>query len=1012
MRTFFKKRKKISSFVLTVMLLTMLISNLDCTQSYAAESNLRVGQVYHGFKLIEERDLKDIESIGRVFYHEKSGARLLQIENEDENKTFSISFRTPVDNDKGMPHILEHVILNGGSEKYPVRQLFFEVSKGSLTTFLNGMTYPDRTTYPFSSMNDAEFSNLMDIYLNVVFKPSFYKDERFFKTDGWHHKIEDKDAPLEYNGVVYNEMKGALSSPDSQLYYYIMRSLYPDTNYKYISGGDPIEIPNLTFEELKEFYDKYYHPSNSYIYIYGKLDILEKLKFINDNYLKNYNKIEVNSKPSIQKPFNEKKELTVEYPILKEDSEKDKTFIALNFSLDEKPDMETTLAFSILSQMIFNNPASPVVQNLNKAGFHNITSMYYSNSAQPFISIIAQNSNEDMKDRFVDIVYSSLKDIVDKKIDKTLIKSTLNNMELNQRQQYSRDAMSGLLYSELAMLSWLYDENPLDEMNIEESISKIRIALEKPYFENLIEKYILKNNHSSVVIVKPRKGLMEEKNKITNENLEKYKASLSDKEIEKLIKDYKDLQKWNSTPNSEEALNTIPALSIKDLKPKIEKIPTKETTENGIKTLHHPLFTNGVGLLNLYFDSSTVKQEQIPYIRLLSQILGKTNTKKYDYTKLPVEEAMYTGGIQYSTSVIIKPGSTDVYSPKFTISSYSTGENIPKMLELMAEEMTNSNFDDKERLKQLISNIKNDIEGELNSNPINAGVIRNLSYFSPAYKYSDNLLGLSYYDFIVDLDRNFDKKYDEIIKNLKEVNNNILNKKNMLITFTGEQKEYDIFRKTLPTLLDVIGDENLPAQKYNFNFDNKNEAFSSPMDISYNIQTFDLTKHGYAYNGKMKVLNSILQSDYLFNEIRVKGGAYGALSGILDESNFFFGSYRDPNLKQTYNVYENTIDYLKNFNMSEKDFEKQMISSLAEYYVPKSNIAKGQLADYYYLYGITEEDLNKKLKETLNTKPGDIKKFAELFEKGLKENYILTIGNEKVIKDNKDLFNSIHNLIK
>lgn len=1012
MRTFIKKGRKISSLILTVILLTFLVSNLGYAETHTAESELKVGKTYHGFKLIEEKNLKDIESIGRIFYHEKSGAKLLQIENEDENKTFSISFRTPVDNDKGIPHILEHVILNGGSEKYPVRQLFFEIMKGSLTTFLNGMTYPDRTTYPFSSMNDTEFSNLMDVYLNVVFKPSFYKDEKFFKTDGWHYKIEDKDAPLEYNGVVYNEMKGALSSPDSQLYSYIMRSLYPDTNYRYISGGDPAEIPNLTFEELKDFYDKYYHPSNSYIYIYGKLDILEKLEFINENYLKDYNKIDVDSKPGIQKPFKDKKELTVEYPILEEDLEKDKTFLTLNFALDENASLETTLTFGLLSQMVFNNPASPVVQNLNKAGFNNISSIYFSNSAQPFISIVAQNTNENMKDKFEDVIYSSLSDIVDKGIDKTLIKSTLNNMELDQRQQYSRDAMTGLLYSELAMLSWLYDGNPLDGMDIDGALSKLKVALDEPYFENLIETHILKNNHSSVVVVKPKKGLMEERSKAVAEKLKKYKASLSNEEIGKLIMEYKALQDWNSTPNSEEVLNTIPTLSKKDLEPKIEKISTKEKKVNGIKTLHHPLFTNGVGFLNLYLDASTVKQEQIPYINLLSQILGKVSTEKYSYTQLPIEEAMYTGGIQYSAAVVTKQGSNDIYYPKFTVSSYATKENIPKMLEIMAEEMANSNFDDKERLKQLISNIKSNIENQLNSGPINIGIIRNLSYFSPAYKYNDQLFGLSYYDFIVDLDKNFDDKYEETVKNLEEVKNTLLNRKNMLISFTGEQKEYNVFRKNIPTLLKVIGDEDLNSQKYNFNFDNKNEAFSSTMDILYNFQTFDFTKHGYNYSGKMKVLNNILQSDYLFNEIRIKGGAYGALFGIMDETNIFLGSYMDPNLKQTYDIYKGAIDYLKNFNMSEKDFEKQIISSLAEYYVPTSNMVKGQMADYYYLYGITEEDLNRELEEILNTKPEDIKKFAELFEKGLKENNILTIGNEKAIKDSKDLFDNIRNLVK
>ncbi|CAK7078046.1 insulinase family protein [Tissierella sp.] len=1007
MKGFSVKQKPIALILLAVLLSTFLFSNM----SYAETKNLRVGETYFGFKLIEQKHLKELDSVGRIFQHEKSGARLLQIENDDENKAFSISFRTPVENNKGIPHILEHVLLNGGSEKFPVRNLFFEIVKGTLTKNLNGLTYPDRTTYPFSSMNDKEFNDLLDVYLSVVFKPAFYKDEKFFKVDGWHYSIEDKNAPLQYNGVVYNEMKGALSSPDSQLHYSIMQNLYPDTNYTYLSGGNPPDIPSLTFQEVKDFYDKYYHPSNSYIYLYGKIDILEKLKFINDNYLKDFDKEEIDSKPIVQKPFDKRKDIIVEYPISTEDSEEGKSSVALSFSIKDDSRIDTMTSFNVLTYMLFKNQASPVVQELNKAGFYNISAQISPNFLQPYVTITAQNINPDMKDSFVNIVFSSLKDVAEKGINKDLIKSTLNVVELDLRQQYSRDINTGLMYGDLAMFSWLYDEDPFEGLNMADSFRKLKIALDKPYFEELIKKHILNNKHSSLILLQPKKGLMEEKDAAATQKLREYKASLSDKEIEDIIREYKELQEWNNTPNSKEALDTMPALSLKDLKPTIEEIPTIESKDEDIIILHHPLFTNGIGSINLYFDASYVKQEQIPYINLLSEILGKMSTENYNYTELPVQEAMYTGGINYYPSVLTKKGNNTDYDPKLVVSSIAIDENIGQMFKLISEEIEKTKFDDKERLKQLISMSKFTIENQLNSMPLNTAAIRNLSYFSPVFKYNDILNGFDYYDFISELNLNYDSKYEEIVANLEEVKNTIFNRNNLVISITGENTEYKAFKENLPALLEILEDKDYPSQKYEFKIGDTNEAFTSPIDILYNFAAFDFTKGGYKYSGSMKVLNNVI-SDYLFNEIRVKGGAYGAMFNIVNESNIIFMSYRDPKLKETYNAYNSTVSFLRNFDLDEKAFEKFIISSLAEYYVPVSSIQKGNEADYYYLMGIKTEDLNKELKEILNTKSQDMKKFAEMIEKGLKDNNIVTVGNEKIIKDNKGFFNSIKNLIK
>lgn len=1004
-----KKRQFISIFTLIILLSTTFF-NLCSSISYAESesSTLHKGEVYHGFKLVEERELDNIKSLGRVFHHEKSGIKLVQIKNEDKNKYFSLNFRTPPNNDNGVLHILEHSIIAGGSEKYPVKQIFYEIP--NITRNFNASTYFDRTTYYFSSMNDKEFSNLMSVYLDLLFNPLFYNNENVFKNQGWHYKIENKDKPLEYNGIVYNEMKGRQYSSQDQHIYSVLKSLYPDTCYKYNSGGVPEEIPNLTFEELKEYYDEYYHPSNCYIFVYGDIDILDKLKFMNDSYFKNYNKINVDSKIKIQRPFSQQKEFTIEYPISKEDDEKGKTRVALNFSMGESDDYELDLALKNIVEMLFKNYSSPVLQKLNQAGFYSVDTLYFEYGAQPFLSIVANNIDENMKDKFVDIIYDSLEEIVEKGIEENLLKASLNSMELSLRLGGNFDQRAGSIYEETVLNYWIYDKDPFMGLETNKVFTNIKSGANKSYFENLIKKYILENKHSSIVTFKPKKGLAEEMNKEIEDKLQEYKETLSDKEIDKLIEEYNDLQKWVDTPNSEKALKTLPTLSLKDVQPEIEEYPTIEKDEKGIKVLFHPLYTNRVNYVRLFFDTSVVKQEQIPYIQLLSVILGRTDTENYSSVERNNEKRLYLDGIFYGHNVFSDVNDNAKYYPKIEAYSWAITENIPKLLEFMDEEINNIKFDHKEKLRQIISFEKTVMEMELNDDPHGIAIGRNMSYRSSMHAYNEKIKGLDYYNFILDLHENFDERYEDIIKNLQEVSDAIFNKDNLLVSFIGEESEYKVFRDNLSILTDNLGDKKLEKQIYKFKLESKNEGFIVPTDVVYNTIGFDISEDEGTYNdGKLFLLFKVLEREYFKKEIRVKGGAYSAQINN-SEHNVVFSSYRDPNLRETYDVFYGIVDYIENFHMNEKDFEKQILKALAQYYVPKTNIDKGILGTSHYISGNTVERRKKELNEMLNTKPEDMRKLAPLIEKGLKKSSIITVGNEKLIKENKELFNSINSI--
>lgn len=973
---------------------------------------LEVEKTYHGFKLINQKEVKEVNGIGRLFVHKKSGAQLYHIENEDDNKVFSISFRTPPKDSTGVPHILEHSVLCG-SRKFPIKEPFVELAKGSLNTFLNAMTFPDKTMYPIASQNDKDFLNLMDVYLDAVFYPNIYENSNILKQEGWHYDIDDVAGEITYKGVVYNEMKGAFSSPDSVLARKMQETLFPDSPYRVESGGDPKYIPDLTQEQFVAFHKKYYHPSNSYLYIYGNGNILEYLKFIDKEYLSKFQKTQVDSKIPIQKSFDRPKEVTIDYPISKGEREVDKTFLALSFVVGKSTDAETYLAFDILTYLLLQTSSAPLKRALIDADLgKDVTGSFESSILQPMFNIVVKNSNPEKKENFESVVFKTLEGLVKEGIDKKLVEAAINRYEFSLREADYGSYPKGLMYGIQMMDSWLYDSDPVMHLEYEKTLEKVKKALTSNYFEQMIEKYLLNNHHRALMVVKPKRGLAEEREKATCEKLTKFKASLSGKEIEKLIQETMELRKRQITPDSPEDLNTIPLLNIEDINPNVEKLPLEEKKEKETDILFHPLFTNGIAYVNLYFDTNIVPQELLPYVALLSRLLGKLSTEKYSYEDLSNEINANTGGIQFTTEAFGENGSDKQYYPKFIVKSRALVDKLPKLNSLIKEIILHTKFSEEKRLKEIIRESKSRMERMMQSSGHLVVAHRLYSYFSPIGHYLEVLNGIEYYKFLVDIEEHFDRKKSQIKENLIKVSRLIFNKNQLLISVTAQEKDYDKFVQELPTLIEELNTEKNNPLEYKFGFEIKNEGLMTSSEVQYVGKGYNFKKLGYSYKGSLQVLKTILSYDYLWNQIRVQGGAYGAFFNAGRDGNIYFLSYRDPNLIETLNAYDGTSEYLKNFDVNEREMRKYIIGTISGLDTPLTSAGKGELAASRYIRHIKYEDVQRERTEVLNTTKKDIRDTFHLIGDVLDQGYLCVMGNEDKIMANKKVFNNLINLFE
>ncbi|HJC73952.1 MAG TPA: insulinase family protein [Candidatus Mediterraneibacter faecavium] len=975
------------------------------------------------YEVIQDRDLSDLKSRGILLKHKKSGARVLLMKNDDENKVFSVGFRTPPSDSTGVPHIMEHSVLCG-SREFPVKDPFVELVKGSLNTFLNAMTYPDKTVYPVASCNDKDFQNLIHVYMDAVFYPNIYQSDKTFRQEGWSYHLDDPDGELTLSGVVYNEMKGAFSSPEGVLDRVILNSLFPDTSYANESGGDPEVIPELTYGQFLDFHRKYYHPSNSYIYLYGDMDMEEKLRWLDEKYLSAFDAIEVDSTIRYQQPFAEMKEIVQEYSIASDESVSDNTYLSYNKVIGTSLDEKLYLAFQILDYALLSAPGAPLKKALLDAGIgKDIMGSYDNGVYQPIFSVIAKNANMEQKEAFIRVIEDTLKNIVENGIDQKALRAGINYHEFRFREADFGNYPRGLMYGLQLYDSWLYDEEkPFIHMEAIPTFEFLKSQVETGYFEDLIRTYLLDNTHGSIVIIRPEQGRTARMDRELAKKLKSYKDSLTPEEIQKLVQDTKELEAYQEEESAPEDLEKIPVLKREDISRDIAPVYNDEKEIGGVKMVHHNVETNGIGYVTLMFDLSGIKEEKLPYVGILQSVLGIIDTANYEYGELFNEINVHTGGI--GTSLELYTDVTKVKEKEFRATFEMKGKALyPKMdvlLSMMREILMESKLDDEKRLKEILAMLKSRLQMSFLSSGHTTAALRSLSYTSPIAKFKDDTDGIGYYETVKAIEEDFEGHKEDLIRSLKAIAAKIFRADNMMVSYTSSEEGLEPMEKAFAavggrlndaaagavgdvTIDEVSGPCILHCRK-------RNEGFKTSSKVQYVARTGNFIDGGAEYTGALQILKVILSYDYLWQNIRVKGGAYGCMSSFNRIGEGYLISYRDPNLKKTMEIYEGVVDYLKNFNVSDRDMNKFIIGTISNIDRPMNPAAKGSRSMNLYMNRVSEEMIRKERAQILDADQADIRALAEVLEAMLKENSLCVIGSEEKIEENREMFMEVKTL--
>ena len=957
------------------------------------------------YTILEKKEIKELNSMGYLMEHRKTGARVVLMSNDDNNKVFCIGFRTPPKDSTGVAHIIEHSVLCG-SDKFPVKDPFIELAKGSLNTFLNAMTFPDKTIYPVASCNEKDFQNLMDVYMDAVFHPNIYREEKIFRQEGWHYEMESIEEELTINGVVYNEMKGAFSSPDDVLVQEIMNSLYPHTSYAVESGGDPDVIPDLTYEDFLAFHSRYYHPSNSYIYLYGDMDMEEKLRFLDEAYLSAYEKLEVDSSLTEEPPFEKPVEIYRQYPIMESESGKENTYLSCNTSFGNNLDKEQYIAFQVLDYVLCSAPGAPLKQALIDKGIgKDVYSSYENGIMQPYFSIVAKNADKEQLPEFQKTIREILTELAEKGLDKKALRAGLNYYEFRFREADYGSYPKGLMLGLMMFDSWLYDDRkPFVHIEANETYRKLKEAVDTDYYENLIRDCLLNNTHRTAVVVEPVKGLTARKEKELAEKLAKKKAALSGEQLAEIVEQTRALKAYQEEPDSKENLEKIPLLTRADMKKEAEPYLNEEKRAGDTLLLYHDIFTNGIGYLRFIFDLRKVPEHLFPYVGLLKSVLGLVDTENYAYGELFNEINIQTGGIVPVVNTYVDAEDLQKYTATFEIKVKVLYEKLDQAFGLVQEIVMNSRFDDRKRLRELAAELKSQKQAGLTSAGHTTALVRALSYLSKTAAISDQISGIPYYRMLEELTGNFEEHQEELVENLKQLAVCLFRPENLMVDYTAQQEGLRDIERRIVNFCGSLHTEPVGEQSYQPATERKNEGFMSSSQVQYVCRAGNFCQKGLPYTGALRALRVMMGYDYLWTQVRVKGGAYGCMCNFSKSGESYFVSYRDPNLEKTIDVYEKAADYIRNFDADERTMTQYIIGAVSELDMPMTPATKGAYSLAGYMTHYSFEQVQKERDELLSAVPETIRGLADYISAFMEADCLCVVGNEEKIRAQKNLF--------
>lgn len=959
------------------------------------------------YEVIKKEKIDEIDSLGTLYKHKKTGARVLVFENEDDNKVFSVGFRTPVTDSTGVPHIIEHTVLCG-SEKYPIKDPFMELAKGSLNTFLNAMTYPDKTIYPVASTNAQDFKNLMSVYMDAVFNPNIYKEENIFKQEGWHYELENPEDELKINGIVYSEMKGVYSSADGVLDRITLTSLFPDNGYFNESGGDPVNIPDLTYENYLDFHRRYYHPSNCYIYLYGDMDVKERLEWIDKEYLSKYDYLEIDSSIPLQKPFDKENDFKYEYSIGDEENEDENYIYSKNFVVGESADMKLNIAIHAIEYALMEMPGAKLKEALIKAGIgKDISSAYENDVRQPVYSIVAKYAKKEDKEKFLKVIDDTLKEVVEEGLEKDVLKAYLFKREFEEKEQDYGPYPKGLMFDLNLMSTWLYDENdPFATLKTNRVFEELKQDVETDYFENIIKEYLIDNTHTSLVTMVPKKGLTAEKENALKEKLAKKKASMSDEEINKIIEDTKALKAYQEEPSTKEQLETIPILEIEDINPEPKKTVAEITEEDGITFLHSDINTNGIGYLIFICNSGEIPKKYLNYIALFRTFFGALDTANYSYKDLNAEIDKNLGEFFFMAS-----SNTNEKTEKMLFSGEIHAkmfyDKIEKPFEYAKEIIHTTKFDDYDRMKVLLEEAKAATYQTILTSGHVVAANRAQSYYSKTEFVGDEAMGIGFYDFVSDILENYDEKKEEFAANLKGALEYLFVKGNVIVNYGGSKDSFEKIKELSKDFAEDLFDKAENDDPWEYEPEQKNEAFITPGQVQYVARA---GKYDGDYDGSFFTLTNIMRTEYLWNNVRVLGGAYGCMNRVSKFGDVIFTSYRDPNLKSTSDTYLNAADYIESFDADERTLRKFIIGAISGVDRPLTTGEAVTRELILYITGNDYETRKKNRYALLHTSLEDIRKLGKCYREAMDKGNICVIGSKSAIEENKDMFKTIRNI--
>jgi len=981
----------ISTFIIMSVCLTLLSS---CNRNSS----------YPGYRLIEKRFVQEVNADCYLLEHIKSGARVLKIAADDPNKTFSIAFRTIPESDAGTPHILEHAVLNG-SRNFPVKSPFDILSKGSLNTFLNAMTSADFTIYPVASMNNQDYFNLMHVYLDAVFNPLIYDNPRIFMQEGWHYELTDKDDPLAYKGVVYNEMKGAFSSPEREMWYRIRQNLFPENGYRFSSGGYPAAIPLLTYEDFISFHRRNYHPSNSYIFLYGDADLGKELAFIDREYLSKYEKTDDPADIPVNSPFKAIKEVTAYYPVIEGAPTDQQTYLAMNWVIGSGYDPAMVMALDVLADVLVNQESAPVRKAMQEAGIGKDIYATTQNMLQNTFSIVVQNANPADKDTFRNVIMRTLRKVSSARIDNETLEGSLNRMEFRLRE--GNDAQKGLTYNFRCIRGWLFTQDPFPSLEYEKQLTTIKKSPTSTYLEELITREMVDNPYGLVVVVEPKPGLEKEVAAVTTKELTDRKLKMSQAELDSMMATTNNLIAYQQKEDSPEALATIPLLKLSDIRPEAAWYETTVLNLSGVKQLYYKDFTNGIVYLNLWFDLRVLPEEKLPYAALLSELLGKMDAGPYDYEKLDKSLNINTGGFYNALNVFLPAQDDQNLVPKFTIQIKTTPEKLDTALSLLAEIINRTKLDNKDRLFELLKRHHSQVESNVKQNGFGVAATRLESYYSRRGVFAENTRGLNYYWFLSDLTSLFTNGSDQIITDLKQVYDLLFVKSNLTAGITCSEIDFKTYSGSFGTFAAGLKEKPVVHNSWALPPTAKNEGILTASKVQYVVQGFDFRKLGLPWDGKWNVLSQILSTDWLQTRIRVIGGAYGGWSSIGKNGSAYLASYRDPNLTETLDNYKATVDYLSKFSADSTAMTRYIIGTIAGLDYPLTPSQRGETAFRWFMELTNPEDIQHERDDVLATSAADIRNMKDDIAEILNQNVFCVYGNDEKLKSNKTLFKDL-----